>query len=246
MSTIKERIEKFNSENRPFDIFDFEDGKYGLSLSMDFSNEPNRGYRQEAFDQYALSADVPVKQRGLYTYGSGHDWERVFIKVFEHEKALEEVEFDSEAGGFYCRSNKLEILEELGQRFRAMCEDKEKFKQIVVESLTASFQEERYHADNKTVKYYLQDFSRFGIQIVTRNYHFVFSKEHRIALERGKNIEVYEKNKDMLVTIATKKLYNFKVNEFLPNWDKRQVVMKATLDDDTVLLLEDGEDLMEG
>ena len=49
---IKSRIEAFNRENQPFNIYDFEDGKYGLSLSIDFSNGPFKGYRQEAFNQY--------------------------------------------------------------------------------------------------------------------------------------------------------------------------------------------------
>lgn len=243
MSTVEERIEKFNDANKPFGLMDYEDGNYGLSLRVDFLGGLFEGYRQEGFDKYAISVGEPIKKGGLYTHGSGYDWERVFKKVFEQEKALEEIEFDSEAGGFYCSSERLEVLEELGQRFKTMCEDKEKFEQTVVEALTASRQEEVYHFNNRTIKYYLQDFPRSKFEIVTQNYHFVLTEDQGREMVRGKNIEVYEKNTDASVMVVTKTLFNFQVNKIECDWDNGRVFMKATLHDDSSLLMEKVEEM---
>lgn len=243
---IKSRIEAFNRENQPFNIYDFEDGKYGLSLSIDFSNGPFKGYRQEAFNQYAISVGDPVKKGKLYTHGNGHEWQRVFKKVFEEEKELEEIEFDSEAGGFYCRSENLEVLEKLGQRFKTMCGDKEKFTQIVDEALTAAYQDEQYHFNNKTLKYYLNEILNWDIEIVTRNYHFFMDGDQRRKMVRGKNTEVYEKNTDSLVMVVAKNLYNLRTNNVKYDWDNGRVLIKAIKDDDTSLLLEQAEEIQEG
>lgn len=140
MLTVHERIEKFNNENEPFVLMDFGNGQFSLGLFLCNDSGPYKDYCQEAFNQYAISVGEEVKEEGFYTHGSGYEWESVFKKVFEQEQVLDEIEFDSEGGGFYCYSNKLEILEDLGRRFKEMCDNKEKFKQLVVETLTDSYQ----------------------------------------------------------------------------------------------------------
>jgi len=232
MLTTVERVEKFNNENKPFRIYDFNNGKYSLGLPVDFLDGPYEGYRQEAFDQYAKSIGEAAN-----TFGSGYDWEKVFQTVFEQEQELQEIDFDSEAGGFYCNCNKFEVLESLGKRFREMCEDKERFNQLVVESLAASYQEDFYHVDNKTVKYYLQDITRAKIEIKTKNHHLILENGQGQEVWKGKNVEVHEKNKNSLVRIVARVLLHLKVNYIQYDMDNNHVSMKATETDDGELVL---------
>lgn len=228
----KQRVKDFNRENMPFRIYDFNDGKYSLGLPVDFLDGPFEGYRQEAFDQYAKSIGEEEN-----TFGSGYDWEKVFQKVFEQEKELQEIDFDSEAGGFYCNCNKFEVLESLGQRFKQMCDDAEKFTQMVVDALTASYQEDDYHEDNRTVKWYMQDVTRAKIEIVTKHYHLVLAERQGREILKGKNSEVYEAKTDQNVLISAKALHGLRVNKIQYDLDNNHVFMEATTDDDEALLL---------
>lgn len=126
---VKERIESFNEENKPFYIVDHEDGGYSLCLCFLYTDGD---YCQEAFDEYAREQGENVcDERGLKTHGSGYEWEAAFRKAFESEREIQTLTFDSESDGFYCYGRELATLEDLGRRFKVLCEDTEKFTPVV-------------------------------------------------------------------------------------------------------------------
>ena len=53
---IKQRINKFNTENRPFYIVDHENGKCSLCLAFSFLEGDYKDFGQDAFDRYAGEA----------------------------------------------------------------------------------------------------------------------------------------------------------------------------------------------
>ena len=140
---IAQRVEEFNAANAPFRLMDFEDGHYSLSLNISFLAPPYTNYGQKAFDVYAVQTGEPAKRDDLFTRGSGYDWESVFQKVFENDPLLQKVEFDSEAGGFYCYSRDLSALEKLGSRFKALCQEPQKFQDTVCIALKEADQRQQ-------------------------------------------------------------------------------------------------------
>ena len=112
---ITQRIHQFNRANEPMHIVDHENGEYSLCLPLDFLTEPYRDFGQEAFNQYAEQNGDPVKVNGLYTHGSGYEWETVFKKAFEKDDNLNKISFDCETGGFFCYSEDLSVLESFGE-----------------------------------------------------------------------------------------------------------------------------------
>lgn len=138
----EQRMKTFGQNNRPFCLVDLENGRFSLCLSLDFLSGKYRNYGQKAFNAYAREIGDPVKnQYGLYTHGNGHEWERVFQKAFAEDPRLSEIEFDSEAGGFFCTTADLSLLERYGSAFREIVEDTEAFRQLVLEALTEQTQE---------------------------------------------------------------------------------------------------------
>lgn len=128
----EERINQFNQNNRPFYIIDYENGKFGLCLPLDFLAGDYKDFRQEAFDRYAMGIGDPVMDSlGIYTHGSGYEWQIVFQKAFEDDPDSSKIEYDCEAGGFFCRATSLDLLEKFGAHFRAICMDEEKFAELV-------------------------------------------------------------------------------------------------------------------
>ncbi len=128
----KQRINKFNRENAPFYIVDHENGKYSLCLAFSFLEGEYEHFGQDAFDRYALEIGDPVMDDlGLFTHGNGYEWQTVFEKVFEGDPEGGRIQYDCEAGGFFCYAESLPLLEDLGSRFRAVCMDGEKFAEIV-------------------------------------------------------------------------------------------------------------------
>lgn len=125
---VSERINKFNEENAPFIIMDTEnDGrKYTLSLMIDFLDGDYKDYGQYAFNTYAESVNEKIDN-----HGHGYDWERVFKRAFRNEPRMREVDFDCEAGAFFCYATDLSLLEKLGGIFRKVCEDRELFQTLV-------------------------------------------------------------------------------------------------------------------
>lgn len=140
---VVQRIEEFNAGNAPFDLMDYENGRYGLSIPVSFAEPPYNNFGQKAFDAYAVQTGEPVKRDGLFTCGNGYDWQYVFEKAFENEPLLENIQFDCEAGGFYCRSNDLSALEQLGSRFREICDSGQAFQDLVCTALAEAEQKQR-------------------------------------------------------------------------------------------------------
>ena len=132
---IKERINKFNQANAPMYIVNHGDGEYSLCLPLCFLPKPYRHFGQEAFNQYAKQIGEPVMEQGAYTHGNGYEWETVFKKAFEKNNDLNKIDFDCEAGGFFCYSEDLSVLESLGSQFRNICLDKEGFAELVSTAL---------------------------------------------------------------------------------------------------------------
>ena len=97
---IRQQIEKFDAENKPFYMVDHEDGVYSLCLPLSSLKGEYYDFKQEAFNQYAIRAGEPVTDGRFYTHGDGYEWEYVFAKAFEGEENLKKISFDCEAGGF--------------------------------------------------------------------------------------------------------------------------------------------------
>lgn len=129
------RIDKFNQEHPPFYMVAHEDGEYSLCYSMAFTNHENREKWQAAFNDYAEFTGEPAMVSGLYTHGSGYEWEEVFKKAFENDPNLAEVKFDCENDGFFCYSRNQDLLENMGDRFYNICNDMDCFGDLVLDTL---------------------------------------------------------------------------------------------------------------
>ncbi len=143
MKTNEERIRDFNRDCAPFSIMDFANGRFGLGLSFTFLKPPYANYGKSAFNAYAVHSGHPPVRDGMFVRGSGYDWDVVFQKAFEGDPQLGKIEFDSEAGGFYCRSRDLSALIDLGSRFKAICEDEPSFTEWVCTARTEADQRQQ-------------------------------------------------------------------------------------------------------
>lgn len=137
---IRQQIEKFDAENKPFYMVDHEDGEYSLCLPLSSLKGEYKDFGQEAFNQYAIRVGEPITDGRFYTHGSGHEWKDVFEKAFEGEENLEQITFDCEAGGFFCYSRNFNILAEYGRRFRDMCMNEQGFTELVCKALSGDGQ----------------------------------------------------------------------------------------------------------
>lgn len=140
---VAQRIEAFNAGNAPFSLMDYENGRYGLSIPITFTQPPYSNFGQKAFDAYAVQTGEPVKRGGLFTCGNGYDWQYVFEKAFANDPLLKKLRFDCEAGGFYTRSNDLSALEQLGSRFREICDSGQVFQDLVCTALAEAEQKQQ-------------------------------------------------------------------------------------------------------
>lgn len=137
--SIMDRMKKFNEKNDPFEIIDYENGLFGLLLNV-HAEGLNQRFGQFAFDRFAFECEEEPKTKdGSYTHGNGYEWEAVFKYALQSDPKLPYVTFDSEAGMFCCRSNAFEILEELGNKFKAFCDDKSHFAQLVIQALSEKY-----------------------------------------------------------------------------------------------------------
>lgn len=141
---VNKTIKDFNETNQPFYIVDHENGEYSLCLAFSFLREDLRDYGQEAFNAYAREIGEPVADaRGFYTHGDGYEWEAAFRKAFENDPNIGEIEYDCEAGGFFCGSKNLSALADFGSRFKALVDDTEKFTKVVSEGIKAEEQQQK-------------------------------------------------------------------------------------------------------
>ena len=132
---IKNRIEAFNRDNAPFYLVDHDSGEFSLCLALSFVPQEYRDFGQAAFDRYAERNGEPVMENGLYTHGSGYEWEDVFKKAFQTDENIGKIGFDCEMSGFFCYAEDLSLLEEFGRRFRALCMDARNFESLVCSAL---------------------------------------------------------------------------------------------------------------
>lgn len=147
---IRQRINRFNRENRPFYIVDHDSGRYSLCLALSFLPKEYKLFGQEAFNRYAVEIGDPAAIDGRgFTHGSGYEWEHVFAKAFEGDPDSSRLEYDCEAGGFFCYSESLSLLERFGTRFRAVCMDGEKFVQLVSMALKEASEKEEQEAERE-------------------------------------------------------------------------------------------------
>lgn len=141
---IRQRINKFNKENRPFYIVDHESGRYSLCLALSYLPKEYEHFGQEAFNRCTA-----VTGGRRFTHGSGYEWEHVFVKAFEGDPDSGRIEYDSEAGGFFCYSDSLSLLEDFGARFRDICMDGEEFAQLVSRALKEAAEKEKQRAERE-------------------------------------------------------------------------------------------------
>ena len=66
---IRQRINRFNTENRPFYIVDHDSGEYSLCLAFSFLDGEYKEFGQDAFNRYALEINEPVVDgRGMFIF----------------------------------------------------------------------------------------------------------------------------------------------------------------------------------
>lgn len=134
--SIPEQIKAFKAANPPFYIVELSDGRFSLCLPLDLLGNEYSGYCQAAFDEYAASVgDLVTDSLGLRTHGSGYEWEAAFREAFKDDPRIGRIRFDCEAGGFFCDSDDLSLIEEFGKRFRQICEDTERFLPLIAEGI---------------------------------------------------------------------------------------------------------------
>ena len=127
---VDKYIETTNKTIRPFYLMRYDSGNYGLCLSL------CDDYCQKAFDEYAKSIGENSKNEyGLYTHGSGYEWEKVFRYIFKNEKNFETIEFDCEAGGFYSYCDNIETLGNIAIAFKKICENENEFLNYIKKAL---------------------------------------------------------------------------------------------------------------
>lgn len=224
----QEKVARFNRENRPFVMNSCGDGKYGMSLNFSSQIGAYRNYGREAFDRYTVACGESVKTReGLYRHGNGYDWEIVFKKVFEHERRLQEIEFDSEAGGFFCHSQNLDLLLEFGTRFRHVCENKEQFAKVVSTALSEKERQDEYDFEHKTLRFHLQDCSRCSLEIETPGRHLYIGGGKIKRLLRGCDIEVYDMIAETVCQMEAKDLLRLSIGEREDDWEHFHVRLKS-------------------
>ena len=113
---MKERIERFNHENRPFYIVDHDGGQFSLCLPLDFLDDEFENYGQAAFDAYALEiGEPPINRQGFQTHGNGYEWEAAFCQAFADDPNIDKILFDCESGGFFCYTADLSLLEDFAE-----------------------------------------------------------------------------------------------------------------------------------
>lgn len=150
---FKDKIKEFNKDNKPFYIVDHDDGTFSLCLPLDLLDEAFRDYCQDAFDAFAAENGQPAVNGYFKTYGSGYDWQAAFQEAFKDDPDIGRVFYDCEAGGFFCYCNDLNIISDLGRRFKSICENYKEFAPIVSAGIrNARIREDAEEKLMKTVK----------------------------------------------------------------------------------------------
>ncbi len=129
----EQRIDELNQELDPFYLVDHGNCTFSLCAMI---NEMDEEFGQAAFDAYAEEiGEDPRDEQGYITFGSGYDWASAFKEAFKDDPNLKRIRFDCEGSGFFCDGDDLEMMADFGKRFRALCQDTEKFTPIVSEGM---------------------------------------------------------------------------------------------------------------
>ena len=190
------RIKEFNRENRPFYIVDHDDGTFALCLPFDLLTGEHANYGQAAFDKYAESiGEPPYNSIGLRTHGSGYEWEAAFRQAFRNDPGIGRVLFDCEAGGFFCYSDNLDIIEDFGIRFKELCEDTDRFTEVIAEGIQHQQEWEKEQEQlMKTVKGQLMKHPFETFEIMTPDGTIRLTSEDCAMLLSGEMQEVVINN----------------------------------------------------
>lgn len=141
-TTRAQKIRAFNESNAPFYLVDHKDE---VSLCCVFHPMPDSVFSlgQEAFNRYAERIGDPVKDEyGLFTHGSGYEWEYVFRKAFENDPNIGKVSFDCEAGGFFCYGESVDMMADFGRRFRQILNDTDFLTELICKAVPEGEQRE--------------------------------------------------------------------------------------------------------
>ena len=199
-------IKAFNTECEPFYIVSHDDGSFSLCLSLSSLTDEYEDFGQEAFNAFATERGEPVKDGyGRYNRGSGYDWQAACKKAFENHPNINDIKFDSEAGGFFCYSYNLEALKDIGKKFKALAEDTEEFTKVIssgikqAEDEQAKFEKIRY----KVMGRLLENLgSSFDIKTVDGIVHLEPEEVHALVTGELQTIIVGNREMDAMVFLS--------------------------------------------
>lgn len=191
MNTEKQ-MEQFNNSNAPFYVVSHDDGRFSLCLPLDLLSNEYYPYCQTAFDNYAKEIGDEVRdERGFKTHGSGYEWEAAFREAFADEPNIERIIFDSEAGGFFCTCDDLQILTDFGSRFKSICENTEVFTKTISEGIKNADEREAEQARiAKTVRGQLMRHPECSFDIMTADGRVQLAPEDIKAMLSGDKQDV--------------------------------------------------------
>lgn len=199
-------IKAFNTECKPFYIVSHDDGSFSLCLSLSSLSDEYEDFGQKAFNDFATERGEPVKDGyGRYNRGSGYDWQAACKKAFESHPNINEIKFDSEAGGFFCYSYNLEALKDIGKKFKDLAEDTEEFTMVISEGIKqaedeqAKFEKIRY----KVMGRLLENLgSSFDIKTVDGIVHLEPEEVHALVTGELQTIIVGNREMDAMVFLS--------------------------------------------
>ncbi len=191
MNTEKQ-IENFNNANAPFYVVAHDDGRFSLCLPIALLSDEYYPYCQTAFDNYAKEiGDEMCDERGLKTHGNGYEWDAAFREAFADEPNIGRIIFDSEAGGFFCNCDDLQILTGFGSRFKKICENTEVFTKTIAEGIkNADEREAEQERFAKTVRGQLMRHPECSFDIMTADGRVQLTPEDIKAMLSGEKQDI--------------------------------------------------------
>ena len=184
----KSVMEKFNEKCAPFYLVDHDNGTFSLCYPFSFVDEKYRFYGQEAFDKYAERIGEPARdERGFCTHGNGYEWAVVFNKFFENDRDFARLHTDCEAGGFFCYCDDLNLMVEVGLRFKNLIDDTYTFTKTVHSALEEDKIKQKAEIEyRKTMHYFLQNAPLADMILTTSEGEFLISEDQLKGLRDGK------------------------------------------------------------
>lgn len=189
--TRAQKIRAFNESSDPFYLVDHGDE---ISLCCVFHPLPDSVFSlgQEAFNRYAERIGDPVTDRyGLYTHGSGYEWEYVFRKAFEKDPNIGKVSFDCEAGGFFCYGDSVDMMADFGRRFLQIMNDTESLTELISQAVPEGEQREAERQQlRRTVRGFLMEHPNATLDLMTPDSSFHLTPENGKALLDGNSAAI--------------------------------------------------------